>query len=230
MRSSDHRAGKLFDWALSALVAGAMAAALAAGTASAAPACPAGEVATAKGCMTVAVAMERIDAIVREAIAKHHLKAVLAGVAIDGQPVSILARGETMTGVPATPDMHFRSGAIAIAYMGTVLLQLRDKGVVALDDKLSKWFPDYPKADQITLAMLVNNSSGYADYVTDKSLWRSIPALDPGRPARHRVRPTDGLRSWHLLVLRPQQFRRAWQGVGEGDRPAARCAYTRGHP
>ncbi len=33
-----------------------------------------------------------------------------------------------MTGVPATPDMHFRNGAVAIAYIGTVLLQLQDKG------------------------------------------------------------------------------------------------------
>jgi Beta-lactamase len=52
-----------------------------------------------------------------------------------------------MTGVPATPDMHFRSGSVAIAYLGVVTLQLQDKGVLSLDDKLSKWFPDYPKTD-----------------------------------------------------------------------------------
>ena len=53
-----------------------------------------------------------------------------------------------MTGVPATPDMHFRNGAVAIAYIGTVLLQLRDTGKLGLDDTLATWFPDYPKADQ----------------------------------------------------------------------------------
>ena len=61
--------------------------------------------------------------------------------------------------------MHWRNGAIAIPYMTTVLLQLADREVLRLDDKLAKWFPHYPKADRITLAMLANNTSGYADYV-----------------------------------------------------------------
>jgi CubicO group peptidase (beta-lactamase class C family) len=75
------------------------------------------------------------------------------------------AWGESMTGVQAKPEMHFRNGAIAIAYMGTVLLKLQELGILSLDDKLSEWFPDYPKADQITLRMLMNGTSGYADYV-----------------------------------------------------------------
>jgi hypothetical protein len=43
------------------------------------------------------VAAEQIDTIVRETMAKHHLKAVLAGVAIDRRP-----RGESMTGAPVS--------------------------------------------------------------------------------------------------------------------------------
>ena len=123
--------------------------------------------------MPVEEATARIEAIIREAMAKHDLKAVLAGFAVDGEPPHLMAFGESMTGVPATPDMHFRNGAVAIAYLGTVLLQLHEKGVVGLDDRLSKWFPDYPKADQVTLTMLINGTSGYADYVTDKDIPRS---------------------------------------------------------
>jgi D-alanyl-D-alanine carboxypeptidase len=47
-----------------------------------------------------------------------------------------------MTGVPATPDMRFRNGAVAIAYLGTLLLRLAEKRVVALDDPVAKWLPD----------------------------------------------------------------------------------------
>ena len=43
-----------------------------------------------------------------------------------------------MTGVPATPDMHFRNGAVAISYVATLLLKLVDQKKVGLDDKLSK--------------------------------------------------------------------------------------------
>ena len=98
------------------------------------------------------------------------LKAVIAGVSVAGQPVLTKAWGESMTGVPATYDMHFRNGSVAIAYLGVVTLQLQEKGVLSLDDKLAKWFPDYPKADRITLAMLLNATSGYADYVNLKVL------------------------------------------------------------
>jgi CubicO group peptidase (beta-lactamase class C family) len=142
-------------------------AARAGGPAAGVSACTSGQVAAAGTCVAVEEAKARIEAIVRAGMAKRGLKAVLAGVAFDGSPFLIEAWGETMTGVPATPDMHFRNGAVAIAYMGIVLLQQRDKGVLDLDDRLSKWFPDYPKADQVTPKMLINGTSGYADYVTD---------------------------------------------------------------
>jgi D-alanyl-D-alanine carboxypeptidase len=133
-------------------------------------ACPDGQAAAAGTCVAVEEAKAKIDAIVREAMVKRDLKAVLAGVAVGDQPLLIEAWGDSMTGVPATPDMHFRNGSVAIAYIGTVLLQLHDKGVLSLEDKLSKWFPDYPKADQITLKMLINGTSGYADYVADDAI------------------------------------------------------------
>ena len=88
---------------------------------------------------------ERIDAIVRAAMAKHELKAVLAGFAIDGRPPSVMAWGESMTGVPATPDMHFRNGAVAIAYIGTVLLQLHDKGVLSSTTDCRSGFRNIPR-------------------------------------------------------------------------------------
>lgn len=144
-------------------------------------ACPSGQMVAGGRCVGIEKAGARIDAIIRQAMKKLKLRAVLAGVAVDGKPVLLKAWGDSMTGVPATPDMHFRNGAVAIAYLGTVLLQLRDKGVVSLDDTLAKWFPQYPKADQVTLRMLINGTSGYADYVTDKSFVRRFYA----NPFRH---------------------------------------------
>jgi D-alanyl-D-alanine carboxypeptidase len=152
-----------YQWTL---VLSAVALLLGSSATHAAQACPAGEVAVAESCVPAAEATARIDAIVREAMAKHRLKAVLAGVSVGDEPLLLDAWGESMTGVPARPDMHFRNGAVAIAYIGTVLLQLHDKGVLNVDDALSKWFPDYPRAEKITLTMLINGTSGYPDYVT----------------------------------------------------------------
>jgi D-alanyl-D-alanine carboxypeptidase len=132
-------------------------------------ACSGGQIAVAGQCVAAEEVNARIDQIVREAMAKRHLKAVIAGFSIDGRSPSVKAWGESMTGVPATPDMHFRNGAVAIVYIGTVLLQLRDKGTLSLDDKLAKWFPEYPKADQVTLAMLINGTSGYAEITSRRN-------------------------------------------------------------
>lgn len=54
---------------------------------------------------------------------------------------------------------------MAIPMLMTVLLQLQDEGRLDLDEKLSKWYPDYPNADRITLRMLASSTSGYPDYI-----------------------------------------------------------------
>ena len=63
-----------------------------------------------------------VAAAAESAMKENHLKAVLVRVTQNGQEVASVVRGESMTGVPATEDMHFRNGAVAISYLGTVLL------------------------------------------------------------------------------------------------------------
>jgi CubicO group peptidase (beta-lactamase class C family) len=127
--------------------------------------CDAGKVPIGSDCLTVTEAADGVRRIVRESIDADHLKAVIVSVKIGDTPVLTEAWGESMTGVAATTAMHFRNGAVAIAYLATVLLQLQEKGQLSLDDKLSKWFPQYPRADRVTLRMLINSTSGYADYI-----------------------------------------------------------------
>ena len=103
--------------------------------------------------------------IVRDTMAQAHLKAVIVRVTVDGKEVVTQAVGETMTGVPATTGMHFRNGAVAISYVSTLLLKLVDEKKVSLDDKLSKWLPEIPHADRVTLGQLAQMTSGYVDYV-----------------------------------------------------------------
>jgi CubicO group peptidase (beta-lactamase class C family) len=103
--------------------------------------------------------------IVADVMAQSHLKAVIVRVTEDGREVVTKAAGESMTGVPATTAMHFRNGAVAISYVSTLLLRLVDEKKVSLDDKLSKWLPDVPNSDRVTLRQLAQMTSGYVDYV-----------------------------------------------------------------
>ncbi|WP_199882047.1 serine hydrolase domain-containing protein [Streptomyces sp. CB03911] len=106
--------------------------------------------------------------IAEQAKAEMDLKSVILRVTVDGREVVTAALGESMTGVPADPAMHFRNGNIAISYLGTALLRLVDEGRVGLDDTVGRWLPDLPDhlGDRITLRMLADSTSGLVDYVT----------------------------------------------------------------
>ncbi len=106
-----------------------------------------------------------IQKLVTEVLKKEKLKAVLLGITVEGKELLILTEGETMTGVPATPDMHLRNGNIAVAYMGNLFYQLVDAGIVKADDPVGKWMPDLPEAKTVTLEMLLNGTAGYPDFV-----------------------------------------------------------------
>jgi CubicO group peptidase (beta-lactamase class C family) len=102
--------------------------------------------------------------VVRDMMTTEHLRAVLVRVTIDGQDLITQAFGESMTGVPAATDMHFRNGAVAISYMSTLLLRLVDEKKVGLDDKVSTWLPNIPHTDRVTLGQLAQMTSGYVDF------------------------------------------------------------------
>src|SRR3954462_4794390 len=108
---------------------------------------------------------DAVMAIVRGTMAEKHLKAVIVRVTVDGKEVLTRAVGDSMTGVPATTNMHFRNGAVAISYVSTLLMILVDEKKVSLDDKLSTWLPDVPNADRVTLGQLGQMTTGYVDYV-----------------------------------------------------------------
>src|SRR3954449_11820904 len=119
--------------------------------------------------------------IVRDTMAQAHLKAVIVRVTVDGKEVVTQAVGESMTGVPATTAMHFRNGAVAISYVSTLLLKLVDQKKVSLEDKLSKWLPDFPNADRVTLGQLAQMTSGYPDYVIGNDAFSTALYADPFR-------------------------------------------------
>jgi len=140
-----------------------------------------------------------IQNIVRTAMKQHHLKALIVQVRSGGSNVYTAAFGESMSGVPATPNMHFRNGAMAFAYMSTMLLELVDQKKVTLDTKLSRFRPDLPYADRITLKNLANMTSGYADYVYQPAVLNGT-VLNPFR----RWSPEELI---HIGVTKPMYFK-----------------------
>ncbi|MFB6841773.1 serine hydrolase domain-containing protein [Streptomyces sp. NPDC056361] len=118
--------------------------------------------------------------IAGRAKAEMGLKSVIVRVTVDGREVVTGALGESMTGVPATPAMHFRNGNVAISYMGTALLRLVDQGKVGLDDPVARWLPDLADGERITLRMLAASTTGLVDYVRLPAFQQAVVA-DPYR-------------------------------------------------
>lgn len=140
-----------------------------------------------------------IKSVVFDAMKQHHLKALIVQVRSGGSNVYMAAFGESMSGVPATPNMHFRNGAMAFAYMATLLLRLVDQNKVTLDTQLSRFRPDLPHANDITLRNLVSMTSGYADYVYQPAVLNGT-VLDPFR----QWTPEELIR---IGVSKPLQFK-----------------------
>ncbi|MFE0750527.1 serine hydrolase domain-containing protein [Gordonia sp. NPDC058843] len=121
----------------------------------------------------------QIERIVQGLMESKHLKAAIVRVTDDGQEVITKAFGESQTGVPATPDMHFRNGSVAIAYVAAVLLQLVDEKTVALDDIIAKWVPQIPNSDKVTLRQLATMTSGYQDFVLGNDAFETEELTNP---------------------------------------------------
>ncbi|MFE1548198.1 serine hydrolase domain-containing protein [Streptomyces sp. NPDC058718] len=118
----------------------------------------------------------QVLAITRKAKKDLRLKSVQLRVTVDGREVVTDALGESMTNVPARPDMHFRAGSVAFAHIGTALLQLVEEGKVRLDDTVERRLPGLPKADEITLRMPATHTTGLHDYVTDPAFLAELEA------------------------------------------------------
>jgi D-alanyl-D-alanine carboxypeptidase len=114
--------------------------------------------------------------ILTKAKEKYGLKAILMGVWINDKEVMTVALGESMADIAASKNMHYRMGGATYTYLTTLLLQLVDQKKVSLQDKLSRWFPELPQAESITLEMLARSTTGYYDYVQSKQFQHDVLA------------------------------------------------------
>ncbi len=146
-----------------------------------ASACPPGQIKTSAGCKSREAAGSEIRALVSRFVKANDLRAAIVQVDIGDRTLVTTSPGESMTGVPATAQMHWRIGAMAVPYLINILLQLQDEGELSLDDPLSNWFPELPNADRVTLQMLASLTSGYPDFLFGNQAMVDAIYADPFR-------------------------------------------------
>jgi CubicO group peptidase (beta-lactamase class C family) len=70
-------------------------------------------------------------------------------------------------GAGFAPDTKSRIGSITKQFTASAILRLQEEGKLNVQDKLSKYFPDFPRGDEVTLHHLLTHTSGIRSY-TDK--------------------------------------------------------------
>jgi len=61
----------------------------------------------------------------------------------------------------------FQIGSITKQFTSTVILKLQEEGKLSVQDKLSKYFPEFKYADEINLENLLTHTSGIYNYTND---------------------------------------------------------------
>ena len=66
--------------------------------------------------------------------------------------------------VPVTAETKFRIGSISKQFTAAAILRLQEQGKLSVEDKLSKYYPDYPRGGEVTLRHLLTHTSGIHSY------------------------------------------------------------------
>ena len=61
----------------------------------------------------------------------------------------------------------YQLGSITKQFTAAIILKLQEEKKLSVQDKLSKYFPAYPKGDSITIEQLLTHTSGIYNYTQD---------------------------------------------------------------
>ncbi|MGV3558889.1 serine hydrolase [Larkinella arboricola] len=100
--------------------------------------------------------------------ASAHLHRFNGTVLVAQKGTVLLKRGfgwrDVKNNIPNDTSSLYQLGSITKTFTGAVILQLQEEKKLSLNDRLTKYFPDYPQGDQITLEQLFLHTSGIYDF------------------------------------------------------------------
>jgi CubicO group peptidase (beta-lactamase class C family) len=79
----------------------------------------------------------------------------------------LFERTIVFSGVPPQTTPRYGIGSITKTFTAAAIQRLEQHGKLRLEDRLSRFVPDFPKGDSITIEQLLTHTAGIPDYYTD---------------------------------------------------------------
>jgi len=114
----------------------------------------------------------QLDHLIDSTMSAKNLPGVVVGVWIPGKANYLKAFGKANleTSTERQFDDPFRIASITKTFTATVVLSLVDDGLLNTSDSLSKYLPNFPNSENITIRNLLRMRSGIVDFADSKVL------------------------------------------------------------
>ncbi len=109
----------------------------------------------------------------------------------------LLSKGYGMAnyelGVPNTPQTKFHIASVSKTFTATAIMLLQERGLLSVNDPLTKFIPDYPNGNKITVHHLLTNTSGIPSInnFPDYDAWSKFPHTPEDLIEKFKNKPLD---------------------------------------
>jgi CubicO group peptidase (beta-lactamase class C family) len=116
--------------------------------------------------LAAATSASAIDAAITKQLDEQHIAGAAVGVYQDGALVDLKTFGyrDVAKKLPVDAGTRFEIGSVTKQFTAAAILQLQEQGKLSIDDRLAKYLPSFPHANEVTLRQLLNQISGLPDY------------------------------------------------------------------
>lgn len=76
--------------------------------------------------------------------------------------------------IPVQATTAFRIASLTKSFTAMALMQLEETGKLSLDDPVSKYLPDYPRGEDISLDQVLHHTAGIPDFLSMPAYWQKL--------------------------------------------------------
>ena len=123
---------------------------------------------------------QAIDAVAADVLKNQVSAGFVVGIAENGKIRLVRGYGsaDLEHNIPIDAKTVFRIGSISKEFTAASILLLAERGTLSIDDPLAKYFPDFPRAGEVTIRHLLTHMSGLRNYTSAPDFMKATAVRD----------------------------------------------------